>query len=314
MSLNWIRALNLQVGSSGNTVDLSSMRVRFLIRQSSTQSLNPGEFRIYNLSKATAKQIAGPGSEFTHITFSAGYVDNVGAIYQGNIIHSQTGRENPVDTFADLFCRDGDKAYNWGQINKTFAAGSRQRDHVDEILKVMKPFGITEGTIKGLSTAPYTRAVSLYGMARDVMRTICHSNNATWHILNETLNHIPISDPGSGDGFVLNENTGLIGMPVETTSGISVTAFINPAFKVGKKLIIDEASIQRFAWNVNYGDAQRDQLALKALLATNDGTYKIFSIEWRGDTHLTDWYATMLCHGITGNKPFGTENIVGYTG
>lgn len=312
MSRNWIRALQLQVGGSGGQDDLSGMRVRFLVRASTSQTPNAAEIRVYNLSKDHASRLTKEG-EFTALRLSAGYRDNVGVIYGGSVIQGQSGRENPVDTFVDFYCRDGDKAYNWGVVNKTFAAGSKQRDHVEEVLKVFKKLGVEEGTIKGLSDIKYPRAVTLYGMARDVLRTIAHSNDASWWIENGKLNHVPNKEEGDGQSFVLNENTGLIGMPVETQQGIIVTALINPKFKVGKKLKIDQASIQRAPWTVNY-DAERQ--AGSRVTGVSDGVYKIQSIEWRGDTHETEWYATMLCYGAkTGAPGIGTENVLpGYSG
>jgi len=310
MSRNYIRKIKLEVGSSGGaTLDVSKMRIKFYVRQSSIQSLNSAEFRVFNLAKDTAQMVAGKDSEFKAIKLDAGYEDNCSTIYQGSIIHTRTGRENPVNTYVDFYCRDGDKAYNWGIVNKTFAAGSTQREHVDEILRVLKPFGITEGTIKGLSDQKYPRPVVMYGMARDFLRTIGRSNEAAWYILNNKLFHMPYADQGEGDGFRLNANTGLIGMPQETQTGIVVTALINPQFAVGKQLIIDEKSIQRAPWGLNYGD-DINNLKLDQL-GTSDGVYKIFSIEWRGDTHETEWYATMICHGsITGTPPASSTKLV----
>lgn len=309
MSRNWKRAIQLEVGSSSTKLDLSNLRVRFLVRQWTTQALNAAEFRVYNLAKTTAKELTGDQSEFKNISLIAGYEGNAGRIYSGNIIKSQDGRETPTETFVDFFCRDGDKAYNWGVVNKTFAAGSTQRDHIDEILRVLKPYGITEGTIKGLSEKKYPRAVSMYGMARTFLRIIGHSNEATWSIQNGRLNHVPNSDKGSDSNFVLNANTGLIGMPQETQQGIIVNALINPSFKVNGKVTINEKSIQRAPWQLNYnGDVQNAQLAT---LGTKDGVYRIIGIEWRGDTHGNEWNATLTCIGAkTGAIPTGQTGLV----
>lgn len=315
MSRNWIRAASLQVGDGGGrTIDLSQLRIRFLIRQWTTQSTNPGEFRVYNLSDETAHAIAGKGSEFKHLRFSAGYEGNIGVIYKGSVLQSRIGRETPTDTFVDFYCRDGDEAYNWGVVNKTFAAGSTQRDHVDEVLRVFKKLGVTgEGTIKGLSKKKYPRAVTLYGMGRDVMRTIAQSNGATWNILNGELNHIPNDDKGKSSGaFVLNANTGLIGMPQETVDGIIVTALLNPHFKLNTQLIINEKSIQRAAWGQNAGVGAEATAGQLDTLGTADGTYRIISIEWRGDSRGQEWYATMICYGAkTGAPPISSTGIVG---
>jgi hypothetical protein len=165
---------------------------------------------------------------------------------------------------------------------------------------------VTEGLIQGLSTTPYPRGVSLYGMARDVMRNIAKSNNATWYINNSKLYHIPTSSQGTASGITLNANTGLIGRPVETEGGIIVTALINPQFNTNTQLVIDQKSINRAAWAQDVG-AQN----LQQQLHTSDGTYNILAIEWRGDTRGTEWYATMVCKGVTGSIPNSQLNVVG---
>ena len=316
MSRNWIRSWDLQVGDGGSSVDLSKMRIRFLMRHWTTQSTNPGEFRIYNLSDRSAQQIGGKNMEHKKVRFQAGYEGNVGTIYQGEILQPRIGRESPTETFVDLYCRDGDQAYNWGVVNKTFKPGSTQQDHVDEVLRVMKQFGVKKGRIEGLSKKKYPRSVTLYGMARDIMRTIAMSNESTWHILSGELNHIPNGAEGKGGGgaFVLNANTGLIGMPQETLQGIIVTALINPRFKIESQLVINEKSIQRAAWGTNY-DAEVTGGQLETL-GTADGTYTIKAIEWRGDTHGPEWYATMVCIGSkTGALPSGQTGLAyPYTG
>lgn len=303
MSEQWLRRIGIDIEGIEGSSDLSKMRVRFLCQQKTTQSPGAGEFRIYNLSKDTASKIVDR-AKGKKLTLTAGYEDNAGVIYKGEIVAAQSGREDPTDTFVDLFTIGGQKAYNRAVVNKTFSAGSRQEDHVEEVLKMMKPFGVTKGRIEGLSNYKYTRAVSLYGMGRDLMRMIAFSNNAHWFInpRDYKLSLLPNNDKGKGGNFKLNANTGLIGMPVQQFDGtIIVTALINPEFDVGRILEIDEKSIQRAHWSVNWGD-QAGQLGGRNLSAVTDGTYRIWGIDWLGDTHGTEWYATMK---VTGSKTGG---------
>jgi len=281
------------------------MRIRFLVTQTMLQTPKTAEIRVYNLSDETVARITGGGvqshgngAEGKPIVLNAGYQGNSGAIFSGTVKKAQSGRENPTDTFVDFYCAE-EQGHNWAIVNKTFAAGSKQQDHVDEVLRVMKPFGIIKGTIDGLSKTPYPRAVSLYGMARDVMRNIAHSNDASWFIDNGKLHHIPTkSDGDSGSAFTLNANTGLIGRPVETEGGIIVTALINPQYAQNKQLIISQKSINRAPWQQN-----TDSLNNQTVLGTDDGTYVILAIEWRGDTRGNEYYATMTCRGVSGSDP-----------
>lgn len=300
MTRQWIRAINLEIGGVGQSVDFSKFRIKFDIKQRKRDTHSDGFVSIYNLSKQTVKKIVTNKIEFQSLTLSAGYVENVGQIYHGKVVRAQGVRENPVDTRIDFSCAGFEDAINWGVINKAFAAGSTHQDHVDEVMRVFEKFGVKKGTIKGLSDKKFERGVSLFGMARDVMNRIAFQNKASWFINNGYLNHIPLDDKGSGDAIVLNPQTGLIGMPqITSDSGIQVTALINPAFKLNGLLKIDPSSIQPLAFGGTLqSEAQHDLMV--NTLNVYAGTYLIDSLAWRGDTHGSEWYALMYCHGVGG--------------
>ena len=181
----------------------------------------------------------------------------------------------------------------------------RLRQHVDEILKVLKPYGIVEGFIEGLGSTKYPRAFTMYGMARDHLRRLASTIDATWSIQNGKLDIVKNDSDGKpGGAFVLNANTGLIGMPTETPNGIMVTALINPQFFVNGRIKIDEKSIQRGAFSLNWaGDIQNSMLET---LGTADGIYRILAIDWLGDSRGGPWYAYLTCIGaVNGQIPIG---------
>jgi len=312
--MNWLRYCRLTVGNQ--QFDLSNLRIRFYVRQAKIQTRITGEIRVYNLAKSTVAQLVGSnpfesgtgGIEGQLLQLDAGYIDNHGLIYQGNVVKCQAGRETPLDTFVDFYVRDGDTAYNHGVINKNFAPGSTQQDHVKEVCNVCKQFGVTQGTVKGLSQTPYPRSVSLYGPIRDVMRTLAHSNNASWYINNMQLCHVPLNSQGSGGAIMLNENTGMIGMPQAVQGGVNVTALINPAFQLEGTIQLDASEVNPLPWTENI---DTDVQAGKAGIAgAFDGTYVIQSLEWRGDTRGQEWYANITAYGIQHGPGIGTENIM----
>ena len=310
MSRNYIRKLKLVVGGDGGE-NLSNMRVTFDVKQFTTQSPNNATIRVYNLAKDHASDLQKQVNEGAKsgkqvpVVLDAGYEQNCNTIFRGDAIYARTGRENPTDTYIDFFCRDGDIGYNHGVINKTLPKGSTHRQQVDEILKVLKPFGIVEGSIQGLGSMKYPRAFTMFGMARDQLRRLAATIDATWSIQNGKLDIVPNDSDGKpGDAFVLNANTGLIGMPTETPNGIMVTALINPQFFVNGRVKIDEKSIQRGAFSLNWaGDIQNSMLET---LGTADGVYRILAIDWLGDTRGGPWYAYLTCIGaVNGQVPIG---------
>ncbi len=309
MTRQFIRECRLTVGKGDSAEDLSNMRITFEVKQFTTQAPNNATIRVYNLAKEHASRIqkdvtAGvKGGTIVPVVLDAGYDENCNTIFRGEAIYARTGRENPTDTYLDLFCRDGDMGYNHGVINRTLKAGSTHRDHVDAFLDALKEHGITEGSITGLGDTKYPRPYVFFGMVREHLRRLALTINATWSIQNGKLDIVPNESGGKNtNAFVLNANTGLIGMPVETLDGIMVTALINPQFFVNGQVKIDEKSIQRGAFSYNWtADIQN---SLLQTLGTSDGVYRILAIDWVGDTRGGPWYAYLTCIGaMTGSIP-----------
>jgi hypothetical protein len=75
-------------------LDLSQLRIKFSVKRSDTMTPNVADIRVYNLDEATAILIR---KEFTKVILQAGYADNFGVIFQGNIKQVILGR-NPGKT------------------------------------------------------------------------------------------------------------------------------------------------------------------------------------------------------------------------
>src|SRR5215472_2597017 len=184
MSLNYDRYCRLIVaGQSGSGYDLSAMRIHFTIEYKMVTQPAKLEARIYNLSKSTATAIKAM-EEGGFVQLEAGYQDNHGIIFKGNAKWVNIGRENPTDTYVDVFAGDGDMAFNFATVSKTFAAGSKPQDHWNEIMTQLGKYGVTPGLISfvDLSTPVYPRAVTLFGMAAEALRTLAKSKNASAYI------------------------------------------------------------------------------------------------------------------------------------
>lgn len=120
MAQQWLRYCKLTVAGGGDSVDLSQLRIRFQVTQHNLQSPNAADITITNLSDQTVKRIKGEGTE---VTLEAGYEENPGLIFKGQIIQKRSGRENPVDTYLNIIAQGGDQAYNHAVVSKTLAAG-----------------------------------------------------------------------------------------------------------------------------------------------------------------------------------------------
>jgi len=303
----WFRACQLIASGAGGTLDLSELRVRFTIKQITVQMPNTAEIRVTNLSKATAARFHN--KEFTKVQLIAGYEGNSGIIFSGNIKQTNIGRENPTDTYVDLFCGDGDKAYNFGAISKTLAAGSTPKQVVDALAQGLAPYDVRLGfTPPSMTQIKYPRPVVLFGMVRDHLRQMAFSHQSTWNISNGVLNIVPKDGSLPGGPVMVNAATGMIGMPVQTNEAIVVRVLINPQMKVDTLIQLNNADINPAAPVFTVGGEIMPgvQPDLDA-----DGVYRVLQIETTGDTRGQNWYMDLSClskSGAPGINSIGHES------
>lgn len=312
MTRQWIRECRLTVEGGGSALDLSGLRIRFYITKDPLQRTNFLDATITNISKETANRLLG--KEFSTVRLSAGYRGAAAEIFVGNIIQVRHGRENPTDTYLNIIARDGDKAYNFAVVNKTLKAGSTGKDVYDELLKVMKPFDIVEGFVtEKLKELKFIRPVVLWGDAKNHLRWLAGTVNGFWSIQDGKLDLIHKDEEKPGDTVVINAQTGMIGMPEQTFDGILVRALINPRIALLRQIKINNASIQMakfdLSWNGNGGGGNpgpsngggdagiNNPIGKNAWLPdlAADGVYRVWKIDWQGDTRGNPWYMDLWC-------------------
>ncbi|NTG00115.1 hypothetical protein G6L30_08275 [Agrobacterium rhizogenes] len=297
MTQQWLRFCKLTVEGGGEAIDLSALRIRFSVTQHTLQSPNVGDITISNLSDQTVQRIKNEG---TTVTLEAGYQSGHGLIFKGQIIQKRKGRENPVDTYLNILAQGGDQAYNHAVVSKTLAAGHTYKDQVMTAFEAMKPFGITLGYITDLSAKKMPRGRVLFGMARDVLRTVAISTGTSWSIQNNQLTVVKDTEAAPGGPIVLNSRTGMIGLPTQTIDGIQIQCLLNPMIGPGSLVQVDQGDIQEAKFDPGYlGEVNNSMIPTKA----DDGFYKVLVVNHSGDTRGDPWYSDMLCIRADGKGP-----------
>jgi len=300
MSDQYLRKCSLIVSENGSGIDLSQMRIVFKTTQSDVQTPNTAVIRVYNLSDKTAKSVQ---KEFTAVRLQAGYETGAfGTIFDGTIKQVRRGRENPTDTYLDILAADGDKAYNQGVISKSLAAGATAEDERNALIDA---FGLPKGYVADLPPGAAQRGQVKYGMARDHMRDLANTNGMTWSIQNGQIQMIPNTGYRPGTAVVLNSNTGMIGLPVQTEGGILVKCLLNPNIKIGSLLQINNASIQRdlIGGKLLNAPGRLEELSGFRPKVTDDGFYRVYVNEFEGDTRGTPWYNDITCLAVDRSAP-----------
>ncbi|KPH79313.1 phage protein [Bosea vaviloviae] len=297
MTRQWLRKIKLTIEGSGKQIDVSELRIRFTVQQElQRQRLAIADITISNLSDDTANTINREGKM---VSLEAGYEDGFGLIHKGEIFQKRgNARETPVDKYLKLTSRSGDTAYSFSTVNKTLAAGHTFRDQVDVALAALKPYGVTAGFIADLGSQKMPRGRALFGMTRDLLRTVGQSTNSAWTIRDQKLEIVKNDKAMDGQAFVINSQTGMVGMPVQTIGGIQVRMLLNSKVRPGTRLKIDQKSIQQAALDPGFtSGAIQQNFQLPSVAA--DGFYKVLYVEHSGDSRGTAWYTDCACVAVS---------------
>lgn len=288
------RKWSVVVASAAKALDLSEMHITFNVQQSDVETPNSCLLRIYNLKEETANDLKK--KEYDRVVVKAGYENGpYGLIFDGQIKQVRIGKENQIDNYVDILAADGDEAYNFAVVRQTLAAGATVKDQVQALAGSMDADGVKLGQMPefaNIGNPELIRGKVLFGLSKDYMRYIAQSNNARWSIQNGKLTMIDNTGYLEATPVVLTSNTGLIGLPEQTQSGILAKSLLNPKLAIGCPVRIDNKSIQRAQFDVAYG-----ALNLFPSIAA-DGLYRVIVSEFSGDTRGDDWYSDLICLSI----------------
>lgn len=288
----WLRVCNLVVGgnAAGDGLDLGALRVKFATKKGDTETPNTAEIVVFNLSEETVNKIKG---EFTRVILQAGYQNNAGIIFDGQIRQTRTGREGGVTTFLEITAADGDRAYNFATVNQTLAAGATPAHQIKVCNDAFASKGAGAGHVPAdLGGQPLPRGKVMYGMARKYMRDAANNTDSSWSIQDGKVQLVKATGYLPSEAVVLTHETGLVGTPEQTNEGIKVRCLLNPRLKIGGRIKLDNKSIQAAKTDLKAGAGN------KAAKMDRDGFYRILKVEFTGDTHGNDWYADMICIGL----------------
>jgi hypothetical protein len=282
------------VSINGGALELSTLRCRFQIHMATVGLRTPLYLRVTNLSPQTVAPFLA--KEHQPITISAGYQNGqYGVIFSGDITQSVSGRENPTDTLLSVVAHDGGEAHIAAAVNKTFPAGSTPNDLMNAALAAMAPYGVTKGYVgPDMSQPQYPRAQTFFGMAWELMEHVAATMKSTWSIQQGKAQFIKTNgDNLPGAPFVLNTNTGLIGMPTQEIGQVLARCLINPSIRPGSLVQIAQGLIQPLVIQQDLPNGPQNQgyvipVGLQAIAA--DGIYLVFAIDVSGDTRGLEWY------------------------
>jgi hypothetical protein len=214
---NFIRAYRLVVG--GIDIDAragvgpNALRIAFNVERDHERAPNNAEVAVWNLSRGQREALAK--LDVVPVRIEAGYADDVGLIFQGDLRSARSRHEGP-DYITRVSAGDGESKIRTARISRTFARGTPVGDVIGQLGKAL---GVSPGNLSQFRGAQLAngsrtlmRALTISGAASDELERLCRSCGLDWSVQSGVLQIRETGRPvGTEQGPLLRADSGLIG-------------------------------------------------------------------------------------------------------
>lgn len=194
----------LTFGDSGE----EDLHISFDVKLRTKSKHNEATVKVYNLSANSRNFLRNDGA---YMRLYAGFVGDVGKIYEGTIVVPTTSSPDNVNLVTEITSSDGYFKVNRSYFSKTYNAGASIASVIND---VVSQIGLP-AELHDIPDAVLLRARSFDNKSRRVLNEITKDYGLSWRIDYGVLK-IGLSDTVDAirpTAVVLNEATGLIGVP-----------------------------------------------------------------------------------------------------
>lgn len=285
------RACQLIVGTDGNGLLISDLRVKFEIVKTVKSAPNTAIIRIYNLNPNNEALIK---NEYDEVILNAGYEGNIQLLFRGNIKRTFHYRETN-DRITQIECGDGDDDFANATMNETIAAGTTTSQLIDRAVSSFANIGGTQKGIIQISDSSRLRGKVLTGMTRDILSNIAQEQGVNWSIQDGNLQMVGTNSLLPNEAIVISSDTGLLYSPEINDKGVGVRCLLNPLIAINAAVKLDNSNIKLKTRRQTALGSVRDQGETVAL--DPNGIYKVIKVIHRGDTRGTgaSWMTEATC-------------------
>lgn len=232
-----------------NAVTITQMEVKFKIEKSLSKKPNKASVTIMNLAESTRAQIEKVP---LIVQLSVGYEDDpdLQRVFSGDLRIGDTTRQGPL-VATQLEMGDGDRAYQFGHVSRSFGQGAKV---VDAVIECAKGMGI--GLPPGIAGAPgmqnrYPCGITLHGPAQTQMSKILTPVGQSWSLQDGQLVILTDRQPREGEAILINQASGMVGSPKlgppkkpGETPSLKVRKLIDSRIVAGCKIKMDARDVK----------------------------------------------------------------------
>lgn len=255
------RNYQLIIGNDKESVVIERLTMSFDIQKTISSEPNPAFFTLTNLSQSTRNLITD--KKYNRLMFNAGYQDDLRTLYIGYIDEVENKKEG-TDIVTMMTCTDGSKDYRDARVSVTVAKGATDQEIVKQVAGSMP--NTQKGTEQYTKERKLPRGKTLVGNARDILTQVAKNQDADWSIQDNRLVMLPKKNALANDeGFIISEDTGMIGSPQKVSDGLEVRCYLNNVMRVGQLCRVE------------------------SMLPEYTGDFKILKLQMKGSNKGNDW-------------------------
>ena len=293
---SYIRKVSLVITTKNNgTVeiyDLSELHIVFKVTANVQQTPNSANIKVYNLNNNTYKSIID-NSAGAEVVLSAGYDDNFGIIFKGQITQIFRNKESNIDTNLNIIAIDGDNIFSDGFVSLSEERGTSPNSRLYTIVNnSTEPTSIDKIEETKTNEEKSVRGKVYFGLVKEELRKSTSANGQLWYIKNNkvVVYSTSIYTEEAKKTTILNHKTGMIGFPTQTQEGINVKTLLNPNIVEGDAIEVNSNSIQ--LEEISTDRTNIDKYTQSSI--NSDGVYRILQVSHEGDNRGQEWYSNLI--------------------
>lgn len=224
-----------------NAVEITDLRMQIKIEMNVDKEPNTGEVTITNLSETTRSDMK---IKPLSVEIDAGFDGNLRHLFRGDLRQGFSEMKG-ADWETKLQLADGDRAYRYARVNKSYKRGTK----LSQILKdCASSMGLTIDT-KTLGSPDLQNAVAsghvMLGSTRDELTKLLAPFGYHWSIQNGKFIALRDEETSDTQAYVISEDTGMMNSPTWTTpdqsgkpSALHVKSLLFPELQPGGRIVV----------------------------------------------------------------------------
>ena len=302
----WKVLVSASVDGQNLSYDLSDLRCTFRVKSQCTSPMTECTLEVYNLNNKTANRLLKSGF---NVQLFAGYENSrYGKIFDGDIVQSFRNYHDGIDEILQILALSGNRLLTNNWISTSLTSGQTQNQVVDTVAKDKNvTIKKSQDIQQKLNETKYPRGQVIFKELADIMEKTTSDINSVCQVTKDgVLEMKSMSEAVRGQLFPLDLNytNGLIGSPVYSEQGITITSLLDSRIKPLCLLKVNNQLLERSYANVNQiGIIEQDRR-----LIDPDGEYRIMSVTHSGDTYGDTWQTEAI--GVGRNRTIKDMAIV----